>query len=454
MTEIANDGVSRVDVVEAGRAARRGAAACELGRNIRFSTEALEHYLFVAWEPVVFDVLLVAAAVEFCDKLVRRPQLTWRRSFALRVPVHDIDRWNATPTHSALIDALQFLTGDSWQIEFVARVKPEPSPSAPVLNFPPAQRAVIPFSEGMDSRAVAGLMEAQLGDNLVRVRMGQKTKDRPSEYGQRGLFTSVPYDVLTDGHRFYEGSARSRGFKFGIVSGLTAYLLKAGEIVLPESGQGALGPVLLPVGQGYEDYRNHPLFTERMERFLEALLGHRVRYVFPRLWHTKCETLRAYVGQCNGHSDWRSTRSCWQQSRHASVSGRRRQCGVCAACMLRRLSVHAAGLSEPVENYVWEQLEAPTFREGAASDFKHHTEALREYAIAGVLHMDHMADLASPSQEASVKRHAGELARSLKMPVGDAETKLLRMLSAHAAEWNSFVGSLGERSFVRDWVAP
>ena len=41
---------------------------------------------------------------------------------------------------------------------------------------------------------------------------------------------------------------------------------------MPESGQGALGPALAPVGQAYADYRNHPLFTGRMEKFLFALL--------------------------------------------------------------------------------------------------------------------------------------------------------------------------------------
>lgn len=453
MTNPTNKRVSRIDVVEAGQTARHGTVACELNRNIKFSTEALQQYLFVTWEPVIFDALLVAAAVEFCDKLVARPQMTWRRRFALRIPVHEVDRWTAAPTNTAIIEALQFLTGDKWEIEFVARTRAEPPPGSPVLNFPAAQRAVIPFSEGMDSRAVAGLMEAKHGENLVRVRMGKKTNDRPSAYGQRGLFTSVPYDVRKDKYRFKEGTGRSRGFKFAIVSGLTSYLLKADEIILPESGQGALGPVLLPVGQGYEDYRNHPLFTVRMERFLEALFGHRVRYAFPRLWHTKGETLRAYAEQYNGRSDWHSTRSCWQQSRHVSVEGRRRQCGVCAACMLRRLSVHAAGLTEAADTYVWESLDTPTFRQGAAEKFAHHTEALREYAIAGVLHMDHMADLASKkNQEDVVKRHAAELAWALKIPGDEAEKNLSSMLATHAAEWQGFLATLGELSFVRQWV--
>ena len=75
-----------------------------------------------------------------------------------------------------------------------------------------------------------------------------------------------------------------------------------------ESGQGALGPVLVPVGQAYEDYRNHPLFTDRMEGFLSALFGHDIRYTYPRLRHTKAETVAAFTAACPDETNWAQTR--------------------------------------------------------------------------------------------------------------------------------------------------
>jgi hypothetical protein len=89
-------------------------------------------------------------------------------------------------------------------------------------------------------------------------------------------FTSVPYQVTPGVGESTESSARSRGFKFALISGLAAYLAKANQVIVSESGQGSLGPVLVTVGQAYEDYRTHPLFTERMEKFLGALLNHQV----------------------------------------------------------------------------------------------------------------------------------------------------------------------------------
>jgi 7-cyano-7-deazaguanine synthase in queuosine biosynthesis len=296
------------------------------------------------------------------------------------------------------------------------------------------------------------LKENQAGSGVCRVRLGSKAVDKHVPGRPRRPFTTVPYDVKT-GKRSGETSARSRGFKFATVSGIAAYLVGASEIVVPESGQGALGPVLVPTGQGYEDFRNHPLFTDRMEEYFKALFGANIRFAFPRLWFTKGETLAAYA-ELHGVQAHVDARSCWQQNRHVSVNHHRRQCGICAACMLRRMSVHAAGLKEPRETYLWESLETATFEAGAAASFDKITKALREYALAGTLHLDHLAGLRRSKLHAgAIRRQALELARSRNLSVDEAERKLDRLLSKHESEWQDFVESLGDKSFIRNWVA-
>ena len=222
----------------------------------------------------------------------------------------------------------------------------------------------------------------------------------------------------------------------------------------PESGQGGLAPAILPVGQGYADYRNHPVFTALMEKFVSVLLGHQLRYRFPQLWMTKGETLREFIDNCGPEaSSWASTRSCWQQSRQASVSGTRRQCGICAACMLRRLSVHAAGVREAQDTYVWETLDAPTFEEGANKDFGHITTALREYALAGVLHLEHFSSIRESTQYDMLRRRVtSELVRSLAESPDVVANGLDRLLQQHATEWSAFSDELSEGSFVRRWI--
>lgn len=439
----------RVDVVEADATTRTSSLPCVIDQNLKFSTESMESYFFAQWEPVAYDALLVAAAVEYCDRTQRRPALAWGREIELCIPVHDPDRWNHKTVAETLHQMLDFLTGDRWQISFRPRKQPLTPPRQGQFRLSGNASAVIPFSDGLDSRAVAGLMARSLGDKLIRIHLGH-TLSHP-----RQPFTAVPYKVLSRQRDFVESSARSRGFKFALIAGVAAYFANAGQIIVPESGQGALGPALLPVGQAYEDYRSHPLFTNRMEQFLAALLGLRATFQFPRLWQTKGETLSRFVNECDDGSSWAETWSCWQQSRHVSVENKKRQCGICAACMLRRLSVHAAGLAEPKATYVWEELGAPTFESGAAAAFdrKKITCAMREYAIAGALHFDHLARLVhSPANAEVLSLNALQLSQSCKLPLTEARTRLHRLLTQHETEWKDFMHSLGPKSFVANWA--
>jgi 7-cyano-7-deazaguanine synthase in queuosine biosynthesis len=371
----------------------------------------------------------------------------------MRVPVHDPDVWMRKEVAAALHDALEFLTGDRWRIDFGQRHKAVAPPQQGLFNLPSSEAlAVVPFSEGLDSRAVAGLVAKEYGDRLIRVRLGTKADDRPRDSsGRNSPFTAVPYKVRSGDRRFPESSARSRGFKFALLSGLAAYLAKAERIFVPESGQGALGPVLVPVGQTYEDYRNHPLFAEKMSAFLKALLGRDFKFEFPRLWHTKGQTLQEYVSG-NSKADWADTRSCWQDNRQVSVGGHRRQCGVCAACMLRRLSVHAAGLSEATDIYIWEDLRVRSFENGAAAGFQK-LSAQRHYAIAGALHLDHLANLRRSRLHApALEANARQLARSLGRPQLEVRAGLERLLARHEKEWKNFLEFVGRDSFVYRWT--
>jgi hypothetical protein len=443
--------VLRVHVTEQGNPARKDWINCHIGEHLQFSAETLASYFFAKWEPLVFDTLLLAAAVEFCDKTKKRPKLGWGRDIYLRLPVHDPDYWNSESVSSALQRALEFLTGDRWHIDFSKRKKPEPAPQQGLFQLPlSGSVAVIPFSEGLDSRAVSALMEKKYSKGLVRVRLGKKTNDRPLDSSGRPLpFTTVPYKVHAGTNN--ESSARSRGFKFALLSGIAAYLANAQKIIVTESGQGALGPTLVTVGQSYDDFRNHPAFMVLMEEFLNAVLGTSLKFEFPRLWFTKGQTLKEYI-DLGENAEWATTRSCWQDNRHASVDGERRQCGICAACMLRRLSIHAAGLSEPKETYLWEDLNASTFEEGAPR-LKKIEKVQREYAIAGTLHMDHLANLNdSPAYAFGLRTSTNLLARAMKISSPEAQTNLTTLFSQHQKEWNAFMSYLGPDSFIQQWT--
>lgn len=439
-----------IDVVEKGNQGRRGRTTLDLGRDVSFSTAGLESYAYAKWKPVMYDAMVLAAAIEYGDKVIKRPSSGWARQISLRIPVHDPERWNSPPVAATLKDSLEFLTGDFWFLEFVSRSTDAFPPRQDYLNFPVKTQAVLAYSDGMDSRAVAAILGKSFGDSLVRVRVGKKKWDRLVGYNGKEPFTTVPYSVACK-KSDRESSARSRGFKFSLITAIAAYLADAEKILIPESGQGAIGPALITVGHGYPDYRNHPLFTIRMAKFINALLGTQIRFIHPRIWYTKGETLRASIS-LSGGSDWLTTRSCWRGNNWTSVNGKLRQCGVCVACMLRRVSVHAAGLVEPPETYITTDMSAKTLDEAMDKDFTRHCSAFREYAIGGILHMDHLADMAKSGANGLVQRHATLIAPDLDLPSKDAETLLRDLLRRHAEEWRSYLNSLDTHSFVKRWV--
>ena len=446
----------RVDVVESGERARDDRVRCVIDEHLMFDTEGVENYCLARVDATVYDACLVGAAVQFCDHTTRRPPTGWSRDIALRVPVHDQGRWQSADVSGALHNTLEFLTGDRWRIDFVQRV----NAFAPTRQRPfefPCSCVVMPFSDGLDSYVASALLERKHGDALIRVRLGSKPlPGRWTRNSPASAFASVPWRVRYNNGSSAETSARSRGFRFALLSGIAAFLCKSRRVAMPESGQGALGPSLVPVGQAYPDFRNHPRFADKMGTFVSALFEHEVCYEHPRLWRTKGETLTEFLESRPDDADWMSTRSCWQGARQVSVSGSRRQCGVCAACLLRRMSVHAAGRRESPQTYVWEDLSAARFEDGAAPTFARREPkgALHEYAIAGVLHLDHLARLLeSPTSAGTLNREAFLLIQSLELGEQEARANLENMLHRHEQEWRDFVDSLGSGSFVAQWIA-
>ena len=201
----------RIHVTEPGASIRRGCVRCEIDKNVEFSTTGWKLTASPS-EPNCYDALLVAAAAEFGDRIQRRPSLSWRRDIELMIPVHGPERWREKAVSESLHDALNFLTGDRWQIDFCERVKPLEAPRQGQFNLPADLAAVIPFSDGLDSRCVAGIQAREIGDKLIRVRLGKKTCDGQGLSSQREVFHFVPYHVRPGKRQFVESTSRSRGF--------------------------------------------------------------------------------------------------------------------------------------------------------------------------------------------------------------------------------------------------
>lgn len=417
----------------------------EIGTDIAFDPTVLDTYHYDGWKPVHHDLLLTCAAVEFADRRCRRRAGRSSRSFRITLPVQELATWLQPQLQRDLQSTLNHLTGDDWRFRFVqASGLGKNGTRQGTLPFGRNKEVVVAYSDGLDSRCVSGMFDKN--DSAVRVRL--TTYKDPIQEGERP-FDRIPFSVMVKPSREY--NVRSRGFKFAAIAAIAGHLSNLTKIIVPESGQDALSPVLLPLHNVYPDYRNHPTFFRRMECFIRRLLDYSVVYEQPRLWYTKGETIADYLAQPETErKSVLSTRSCWQQRWNARLNGRLRQCGLCSACLLRRMSMHAAGVDEPADTYVFSNLRVPSF-EAAIPDGLRRSRSMVEHAIVGARHHERLAAMAE-WPDTALRPHVLEIAQAIRLSEQETCGVLRVLLLKHAEEWRAFESAQGPRSFIRNWT--
>lgn len=417
----------------------------EIGKDISFNPAILDTYRYDGWQPVHYDLLMVCAAIEFADRRYAHPSTHWSRPFHITIPVLELGVWQQPDVQSCLSDTLRHLTGDHWRFSFISTENASSNQHRQrPLPFGNSKQFAMAYSDGLDSRCVSGIYDK--GDIAVRVRIS-KSKDK-IKYGDHP-FDLIPFEVKL---RSQESSVRSRGFKFAAITAIAGQLSGVSRIIVPESGQGALGPVLLPLHNVYADYRNYPTFFRKMERFIKTLFAYDVSYEQPRLWYTKGQTISTLLAQPDKSSEFiLNTRSCWQRRWNVRVDGELRQCGLCAACLLRRMSMHSAGISEHHSTYTFEDLTLDSYMAAIPINSQVRPKEMIEYGSVGIRHLQQLADLAVQS-DSTLRRHVVEIA----LASGASEQKTLnnmrKLLMQHAEEWRNFINHQGTKSFLHNWL--
>jgi 7-cyano-7-deazaguanine synthase in queuosine biosynthesis len=440
--------LAHIIATDQARQARSSALTCIIGQDLVVLPKVLGTYCVHELTARVDDLVILAGVVAFADRAVARtPASAWPRALHLTLPVHDRAFWERNDIILALTQTLDALTGDTWDFAFKPRTKQtrvNPQTTLPLSGQP---CTVIPFSDGLDSLAVARLTQHHTPDTtLLLVTTGTH---RSVALDARARRVAIPFKIPSKRVRFPETSYRSRAFVFGVMAGIAAHLVGAHRIVVPESGQSSLGPWLLPVGNEAPDIRTHPLFTARLATFLSAVLGTTLCFDHPQLWKTKGETLRE-LHDLGLHDQWWMTRSC-PRRRHVSLDGNSVQCGVCAACLLRRQSLHAAGLDEGKDRYFWADLGAPTLAQAAPHSARTTGQNDTRHAWCGTLELENLATYAC-NDNYRFSRATAELAEALGISNATACHNFTRLLGAHAAEWKAFVASLAGESFLVRWL--
>lgn len=411
-----------------------------LGRDIRISPEKIAHYCVTQHEPIYEDLATLVESMALCDRrMVRKRSGGWSRKLTIQVPVYEQDQLQRQAVVDALTEAARFLTGDQWSFELVARKGPASRGQGVLPISTDAMKHVVPFSDGLDSFAQAQFSVREHGRDAVLLVRSGLGRDRIF-----GELANLRVPRRFGGGRLREVSYRTRPLVFYTFAAIGAAITKADAVVIGENGQGSIGPSWLPFADEWWFRSAHPAFVRRWSKFLELALGKPIRFEQPQLWKTKGEVL-SELRIAGLTADWEQTNSC--ATRPKDRYGHR-GCGICGGCLLRAVAAHAAGF--PIGDNAFDVFgadDATAHRHGRPSRM---TQSERDVAVRAIAAMAGFARLADvPSGALTIKREA----RLIDPAAPEAaEAELQRLLRQHQSEWNAFMSSLPERSWVRDIV--
>jgi hypothetical protein len=325
--------------------------------------------IFQRWgspDDLSLDLLLIAGICYVTDKIVPR-SLTddfWTRDLEIEFPVTEPGKWHKAVQN--LTQALNFLTGDIWQLSFRRREErlfQSPVPKIKRKPLPPRLEkvdAVCSLSGGVDSLIGAiDLLgnEAFEGIHLIgHYDAPGAKKPQQQLWGQLKIYYPDKAELMQvrvshKPSKANEPTLRSRSFVFFAI-GLYAARTAGGAVPLfmPENGFIALNIPLTPSRAGSCSTRTmHPFFLTKLREVLSDL-----DIENPLINPMELKTKGECVADCSNFdllsSVINQTVSCSHGSRKQywiRRGGEVKNCGYCVPCLIRRAALHKANLDAP-----------------------------------------------------------------------------------------------------------
>ncbi len=322
-------------------------------------------------DPIIADLLDIAAAVMWVDRNCKRPKTYgnfmslrgWVRQFELTLGVRNPEIWNDLSVKETLIELLTWLTEDFWMLEFQkqqsTRRYTDLQPS--LFSAPPTDALIVLYSGGLDSLAgTVALLQSNPQQKVVLMsaisdRLSGLIKEQirklQSEFGiDRVQHAPMPFHVIHEDKDKEEPTQRTRGFLFFSFGVAEAFACNASKIVTCENGLGLLNLPLNRHQIGAQNTRAvHPKTLLLMNSLLTSLGLDHIRCGAPYLLKTKGE-LCMHMRESRISSLCRTTVSCdsfpLRMPRPLGYTDAQLHCGWCTSCLFRRQALFAADLKE------------------------------------------------------------------------------------------------------------
>ncbi|WP_295699641.1 Qat anti-phage system QueC-like protein QatC [uncultured Neisseria sp.] len=309
----------------------------------------------------VMDFLTIAMAVTAADTFVLRKDTAngWCRSFSITLPLCQPAIWQANKVH--LEHILHFLSGDIWQFDFQENGQNPPQPYSQngrtKLVDLRNKDCVCLFSGGLDS-SIGAIDLLEQGHSPVLVShsyKGDKSRQQDiiQQLNQNGYinqfsqFNAIAQPHLNNG-RATEITMRTRSLNFLAFAIVSAYALqevaqKKIDILVPENGVISINAPLTVRRVGALSTRTtHPYFIQEIQKFFTA-----VNIPFTLRNPYQFKTKGQMIAECKNlpllQQIIPDTVSCSHWKR------KNQQCGVCVPCLIRRASLHYAGITNDAQ---------------------------------------------------------------------------------------------------------
>lgn len=303
-----------------------------------------------------WDFLTLSLAVNAADlAVIRSPSADgWTRTIDLQVAL--VDPAPFLPLRAEIAEALRFLTGDFWRLDFVAGGEPPPRSTA--IRAYDAD-CVSLLSGGLDS-LVGALDLTALGQRPLFVSQIAKG-DSPTQIRYAGAVGGADRHIQWN-HNVKvvhptERSTRGRSIVFFAFAGLAADALAQQQgsrvsVYVPENGLISLN---IPLNAGragsLSTKTTHPVFMTRLQKMWDGLGIPGVLFR-PYAYLTKGEMLLGCKDQPKLAQLAPSSTSCGRYGYYGYT-----HCGRCVPCMVRRASFMRAGMPDnSPKGYVFDEL--------------------------------------------------------------------------------------------------
>lgn len=431
------------------------------GEHFRFDLDALSAYCLGDLPRHLVDLLRIASAVYVVDRLVkRRPKNGPKppaRTIGLKIEVLNDSLWNRQEVRDALHNAVEFVTGDFWDIEF----ERDPQEYKWPTSFLPFSKTdgsplVCLYSSGLDS--VAGLVSRvneRPGRPVIPVTVWHQPRQRHlvkqqyrflrEYYRSKGFRTQIEPLIVkvamiwkTGAEKYQESSQRSRSFLFSALGAITAVMHGQRVVEMFESGVGAINLPLMAGMVGSKATRSsHPEFLRRMSTLASLVADSELTFALPFEDRTKCEVVKALAGP-----ELRALAAMSASCAHFPIRHKKyKQCGLCPACIFRRAALASAGIEEPDDAYRHDFL-GPVERINALP------EKRLAYLKAFLLHVAQLRNIENHDRlPPAFERHVvgtGIFQR------GQPQKRVIQLLARYRDEWTEIALAARERG--HDWA--